>query len=74
MLVDVKLFATFRTNRFKRKEVELPESNSVGDLLKHLDIAEKDAKVLIVNGLSVSAEHKLSNNDVIAIFPPIAGG
>ena len=74
MLVDVKLFATFRTNRFKRKEVELPESSSVGDLLKHLDIAEKDAKVLIVNGLSVSAEHKLSNNDVIAIFPPIAGG
>ena len=74
MLVDVKLFATFRTNRFKRKEVELPESNSVGDLLKHLDIAEKDAKVLIVNGLPVSAEHKLSNNDVIAIFPPIAGG
>ncbi len=74
MLVDVKLFATFRTNRFKRKEVELPESSSVGDLLKHLDIAEKDAKVLIVNGLPVSAEHKLSNNDVIAIFPPIAGG
>ena len=74
MLIDVKLFATFRTNRFKRKEVELPESSFVGDLLKHLDIAEKDAKVLIVNGLSVSAEHKLSNNDVIAIFPPIAGG
>ncbi len=74
MVVKVKLFATFREGRFNEKELELPEKSSLGDLLKNLKIPEKDAKVIIVNGLAVSVEHKLSNHDVIAIFPPIAGG
>ena len=74
MVVEVKLFATFREGRFNEKELELPEESSIGDLLKCLKISEKDAKVLIVNGQAVSVEHKLNNNDVIAIFPPIAGG
>ena len=74
MVVEVKLFATFREGRFNEKELELPEKSSLSELLKYLKIPEKDAKVLIVNGLAVSVEHKLNNNDVIAIFPPIAGG
>ncbi|MHC4677989.1 MAG: MoaD/ThiS family protein [Planctomycetota bacterium] len=74
MLVEVRLFATFREGRFNEREVELPEGSSLGDLLKHLNIPERDAKITIVNGLAVSAECKLSNRDVVAIFPPIAGG
>ena len=74
MVVEVKLFATFREGRFKEKELELPEESSLSDLLNYLKIPEKDAKVTIVNGLAVSVEHKLSNHDVIAVFPPIAGG
>ncbi|MHC4560774.1 MAG: MoaD/ThiS family protein [Planctomycetota bacterium] len=54
--------------------MELPEKSSLSDLLKYLKIPEKDAKVIIVNGLAVSVEHKLSNHDVVAIFPPVAGG
>jgi molybdopterin converting factor small subunit len=74
MVVEVRLFATFREGRFKEKELELPEESSVGDLLKYLKIPEKDAKVIIVNGLGVSVEHKLRDHDVVAIFPPVAGG
>jgi sulfur carrier protein len=74
MVVAVRLFASFREGRFKEKELELPEGSSLGDLLTRLDIAHKDAKITIVNGTAVSAEHKLSSQDVIAIFPPIAGG
>ena len=74
MVVEVKLFANFREGRFSEKELELPEESSIGDLLKYLKIPEKDAKIIIVNGLAVPVEQKLSNNDVIAIFPPIAGG
>ena len=74
MVVEVKLFATFREGRFTEKELELPKESSLGDLLKYLKIPEKDAKVIIVNGLAVSVGHKLSDRDVIAIFPPIAGG
>ena len=74
MVVEVKLFATFREGRFNEKELELPEESSIGDLLKYLKIPEKDAKIIILNGLSVAVEHKLRNKDVVAIFPPIAGG
>jgi sulfur carrier protein len=74
MFVEVKIFATFREGRFNEKELELPEKSSLSDLLKYLKIPEKDAKVIIVNGLAVSVEHKLSNHDVVAIFPPVAGG
>ncbi len=74
MVVKIKLFATFREGRFSEKKLELSEESTISDLLKYLKIPEKDAKVLIVNGRSVSVEHKLSHNDVIAIFPPIAGG
>ena len=74
MVVEVRLFASFREGRFKEKELELPEGSSLGDLLAQLDIAQKDAKITIVNGVAVSAEHKLSDHDVIAIFPPVAGG
>ncbi len=74
MVVEVRLFASFREGRFKEKELELPEGSSLGDLLAQLDIARKDAKITIVNGSGVSAEHELSDHDVIAIFPPIAGG
>ncbi len=74
MVVEVKLFATFREGRFNEKELELSEESSIGDLLKYLKIPEKDTKIIIVNGLAVSVEHKLSNEDIVAIFPPIAGG
>ena len=74
MLIEVRLFATFRKGRFKEKQLELPEGTSISDLLECLKIPEKDARVLIVNGLAKSAEHKLNHHDVVAIFPLIAGG
>lgn len=74
MLVEVRLFASFREGRFKEKELELPEGSSLGDLLARLEIATEEAKIMIVNGSGVSAEHKLADKDVVAIFPPIAGG
>ena len=70
----MRLFASFREGRFKEEEMELPEGSSLGDLLAQLKIEQNDAKITIVNGTSVSAGHKLSEHDVVAIFPPIAGG
>ncbi len=74
MVVEVRLFATFREGRFKEKQIELGEGSSLGDLLEHLKIPAKEARILLVNGMAVSAEHKLIMNDVVSIFPPLAGG
>ncbi len=74
MVVLVKLFATFRKDRFKEKQIELPEKSSMADLLKYLKIPDDQAKILLVNGIACKITHKLKSDDTIAIFPPIAGG
>jgi len=74
MLVEVRLFATFRQGRFKEKEMDVPEGSSLADLLTHLKIEEKEARILLVNGIAASPDHKLAPNDVVAIFPPMGGG
>ena len=74
MLVQVRLFATFRQGRFKEKEMDLSCGSSLADLLTRLKITEKEARILLINGIAASTDRKLAPNDVIAIFPPIAGG
>lgn len=74
MVIKVKLFAMFREGRFDEKDLELPQGSSLADLVEYLKIPEKDSKILLVNGLSASVKDKLSDDDVVAIFPMIAGG
>ncbi len=74
MVIKVMLFAMFREGRFDEKELELPQGSSLAALVEYLKIPEKDSKVLLVNGLPASVKDKLSDADVVAIFPMIAGG
>lgn len=74
MLVEVKLFATFRQGRFDKKRLDVCEGSSLDDLLKQLNIPFEQVGILLANGRDVSVEHKLNENDTISIFPAIAGG
>ena len=74
MVVEVKLFATFRENRFKEKEMELPEGSSAAEVLSHLKIPQDQLGILLVNGRDASVGRKLVGNDVVSIFPAIGGG
>ncbi len=74
MFVEVKLFATYRQGRFNAKKMELAEGSLLRDVLEPLGLPDEPPKILMVNGISADEGHQLSNNDVIAIFPMIAGG
>ena len=74
MLVQVRLFATLREGRFKRKEIKFPEGSRLGDLLNSLGILQNQAGIMLVNGRNASAENELTASDVVSIFPPIGGG
>ena len=74
MVIKVRLFAMFREGRFDEKELEMPQGSSLADLMEYLKIPEKASKILLVNGLSASVKDKLSDADVVVIFPMIAGG
>jgi sulfur-carrier protein len=79
MLVMVKLFATlaayYRDSTpgvpFK---VEIPENNSISDLVEKLNLPKNEVKLFFVNGRLQLANYQLKNNDEVGIFPPIGGG
>ena len=74
MLVQVKLFATFRQRRFDKKNMDLPTTSSVTFLLEQLNIPAEQVGILLVNGRSASVETELYDNDVVSVFPAIGGG
>ena len=74
MLVQVKLFATFRQRRFDKKNMDLPTTSFVIFLLEQLNIPAEQVGILLVNGRSASVETELYDNDVVSVFPAIGGG
>ena len=74
MVVEVKLFATFRKERFNQKELEISEECSLSVLLKQLRISTDEVGILLVNGRQAQLEQKLAPHDVVSVFPLIGGG
>ena len=74
MVVELKLFATFRKGRFKQKRLELSEGTLLSEIVGPLKLPDKPPKILMVNGIAVNNDCTLHDKDVIAIFLMIAGG
>ena len=74
MKITVKLFATLQRYGPESREMEIPENTSVNELPKMLDIPDKFTLLRVVNGEHVDADYILKEGDVLALFPPIAGG
>lgn len=80
MQIQVKLYATLRDYCPQRCEIGEAfsidiERNTVRAILEKLGIPEQLAKIVMVNGNRVlDNSYKLSENDLVVIFPPIGGG
>ena len=74
MVVELKLFATFRTGRFKHKSLELSEGTLLSEIVEPLKLPRRPPMILMVNGIAVTNDCTLNDKDVVAIFPMIAGG
>lgn len=74
MIVELKLFATFRQGRFKQKHLELSEGTRLSEIIQPLNLPDKPQKIIMLNGIAVTDDCTLHDKDVIAIFPAIAGG
>jgi molybdopterin synthase sulfur carrier subunit len=77
--VQVKLFATLRKYRpglgiGEAFPVEMPDSATVGELVRHLGLPEKEVKIVFVNALVRELDHALASGDELGIFPPVGGG
>lgn len=79
MKVTAKLFATLRSylppgttgNAFVQ-DIDAPAT--VGDLLRRWAIPDDMRLILFVNSVHATKDQVLGDGDVVAVFPPIAGG
>lgn len=74
MKIIVKLFATLRENREKIFEMEIHEGDTPYDVINSVGIPINDVAILMVNGRGVELNTPLSDQDVLALFPPVGGG
>ncbi len=84
MKITLKLFASLAAHlpaevRFRyRMELELEEGATVAEVIQPFGLPEKLVHLVLVNGHYVPPEERLTrtlaDGDVLAIWPPIAGG
>jgi molybdopterin converting factor small subunit len=77
MRVVVELLGNLRElakNHDKRIEMEVAEGTTVGELLSQLGVTRNMAWNAAVNGKLTYADDRLSDDSVLTVFPPIAGG
>ena len=73
-MIEVRLFATLRDGRGKIIMMEPDAVRSAGDILTALNIPAEEVAILLINGFHSKPEDKVSDADVVAMFPPVGGG
>jgi molybdopterin converting factor small subunit len=74
MNITIKLFTTLKQFGQEEQEMVVPEKSTVSDVIRMLKIPKTIPLLRIVNGVHVDLNHVLKEGDVLALFPPIAGG
>lgn len=84
MNITFKLFATLTdylpadARRANQIELDVPEGSTVAQVYEPYGLPAKMVHLVLVNGHYIAPEqraaHRLVSGDVLAIWPPIAGG
>jgi molybdopterin converting factor small subunit len=74
MHITVKLFATFRTGRFKETSKECSTGTVIRTILDELAIPVDEVGVLLVNARHAEPDRPLADGDTLSVFPLVGGG
>ena len=79
MRIEVRLFANLAAflpphGRDGVAELEIPDGSTISDVTRRLGIPPDLARVVLVNGRDADNDARLTPEDVVTIFPPLAGG
>ncbi|MFO7794965.1 MAG: MoaD/ThiS family protein [Promethearchaeati archaeon] len=74
--VTVKFFANLQKYGPEKSTEYFPMNSTVNDILEKYDIPKNEMKLIIlINGKPHQTEKtSLKEGDIVAIFPPLAGG
>lgn len=79
MKIEVQLFATLAqyqpaVDASGRSVIDVPGGATVVDVLRALAVPDGLPKIILVNGHEADDSAHLAPNDVVTVFPPLAGG
>jgi len=83
MQITVKLFASLSGHlppgsSRHQAALEMAEGTTPYDVIKHLNVPERMAHLVMIDGVYVAPEDRraraLKEGEQLAIFPPVAGG
>ena len=81
--VTLKLFASLtdylpKHAQDNKAQIEVSDSDTVGAIIKRYNLPEKLVHLVLVNGVFITPEDRpnrvLKEGEVLAIWPPVAGG
>ena len=74
MQITLKLFATFRNDRFKVALQELPAATDCRTVVLGLGLTEEEIGIILVNGRHVTLDYVLHDSETLSLFPLVGGG
>lgn len=80
MKVEVRLYATLTRHlppgtEGKSAVLDVPDGTTLAELIRQLGIVPEMAHLTLLNGVhQIDKDVPLHDGDVVAIFPPVAGG
>ena len=74
MKITLKLFATLREHGEKQQEIEVPDGATVLNVIEKSKLPVESVSIIMINGRGKKLHDTLSENDVLALFPPVGGG
>jgi molybdopterin synthase sulfur carrier subunit len=74
MQITVKLFASFRVGRFAETKQEYVSGTCIADVIRDLQIEEREIGMIMLNGRHVEPNHELQDGVNLSLFPLLGGG
>jgi len=74
IMIEVRLFATFREGRQKIYQMPAADLKIASDVLDILQIPYEMVAIYLINGRHSKLDAPIRAGDVLAIFPPVGGG
>jgi len=74
MQITVKLFASFRKNRFVTASQEVEIDTCIADIINMLQIPAEEIGTIMLNNRHAEPGQQLQEGDRLALFPLVGGG
>lgn len=74
MTITIKLFGTFRFNRFVSEQRSYKPGSTINQIFSDLNITEREIGIAVVNDNVAGIETELNDGDFIGLYPLLGGG